>query len=121
MLILGAIAALVDLIQETTGPTRCVIHPYPLGVLYYLITNALTLKKKLFMELVREFLKRCCIKPPWCLLLRLRVAGILAIGYIGAFTETLALAIIVQKGIFSHFYHLSSTKAYYLNELSTYR
>ncbi|OEH77778.1 armadillo beta-catenin-like repeat [Cyclospora cayetanensis] len=44
----GAIAALVDLIQETTGPTR--------------------------------------------------VAGILALGYIGAFTETLALAIIVQKG-----------------------
>ncbi|XP_026192545.1 sperm-associated antigen 6 [Cyclospora cayetanensis] len=28
-----------------------------------------------------------------------RVAGILALGYIGAFTETLALAIIVQKGI----------------------
>ncbi|CDJ28390.1 armadillo/beta-catenin-like repeat protein, putative [Eimeria mitis] len=45
----GAIAALIDLIQETTGPTR--------------------------------------------------VAGILALGYIGAFTETLALAIIVQKGI----------------------
>lgn len=45
----GAIAALIDLIQETAGPTR--------------------------------------------------VAGILALGYIGAFTETLALAIIVQKGI----------------------
>ncbi|KAL8430361.1 hypothetical protein Efla_001126 [Eimeria flavescens] len=45
----GAIAALINLIQESTGPTR--------------------------------------------------VAGILALGYIGAFTETLALAVIVQKGI----------------------
>ncbi|CDI80950.1 armadillo/beta-catenin-like repeat protein, putative [Eimeria praecox] len=34
-----------------------------------------------------------------CIFLVMTVAGILALGYIGAFTETLALAIIVQKGI----------------------